>query len=154
MTQSKLVVPALLALLSGGASCTDPLGPERTELAQARERWEAAALSDYRFDYRLSCFCGSPANRDVTVEVRDGAVVAATFHDDGPAATVHDVEGLSTIDELFDRIERTLEQEPEQFTAEYDATFGHPISVSADIAFNISDEEFAFRVDDLASLAP
>ncbi len=135
-----------LGASSFGISCSDSLGPELDAYGRARALWEAAELSTYRFDYHLSCYCGSPAGRNVTVYVRDDRVVDAMFHDDGPPATASDIEELPTIDDLFDRIGRWLARKPARFDAVYEATVGYPTYVSADMASNVFDDEFVIHV--------
>lgn len=49
---------------------------------------------------------------------------------------------------------RTLDQEPDSFVAEYDPELGYPSFVSADIDFQIADEEFSFRVEALEAVVP
>lgn len=150
-TARRPLAPALAVLsLLAAAACSDPFGPEEDAFREARAKWQAAALSDYEFDYRLQCFCGPVATRPVTIQVEGGEVAAVLFRDGPGQATEGELELFPTIEDLFDRIERTLEKEPEAFEATYDSEVGYPTFVSADIAFHIADEEFAFEVTRLA----
>lgn len=154
-TAAPAAAVAILAAAVAAAGCSDdPLGPEEDAFRAARATWQASGLSAYEFDYRLQCFCGPPAIRPVTIEVQGGAVTAVRFRDEeGGEATEQERALFPTIDELFERIERTLEQNPVQFLAEYDEELGYPTFVSADIALNIADEEFVFRVTRLEPAA-
>lgn len=146
-------VGALAVLCSVVACSGDPLGPAEDAFSEARTKWRAADLSHYEFDYRLQCFCGPPAIRPVTIQVRNNEVTAVLFRDEPGQATEEELDLFPTVDDLFGRIERTLEEDPVQFEAEYDPELGHPTRVSADIAFNIVDEEFTFEITRLKPLA-
>lgn len=148
-------LPLALAAIGGlAAACSDdPLGPAQDAFRAARAKWQAGGPSAYEFDYRLQCFCGPVTTRPVTVHVEAGEVTAVLFRDGPGEATAEEREFFPTVDELLDRIERTLEQEPVVFEAEYDPELGYPTFVSADVSLQILDEEFAFEVTRLEPLA-
>jgi hypothetical protein len=71
-----------------------------SELQQRRAAWVARGIVDYRFQMRITCFCGDQITRPVLVEVRGGAV--AKVWDLETAKQVASVAPYRTITALFD----------------------------------------------------
>ena len=138
------VAGALLAFALAGA-CSDALGPDASELAAARARWERSGTTSYEYRLQRACFCGLEFLRPVRVTVEAGAVVAAVFADTGePVRTpLSDVE---TIDDLFDEIQDAIDREAFRIDATYDPDLGFPVDVAIDFEEWTIDEEMAFSV--------
>jgi hypothetical protein len=130
--------------------CSEPLGPEQDDLAEAMSRWEDAGLQDYVFEFQRLCFCGGDTIRRVRIVVRSGAVTAATYVDDGPPVS-GGLEDFPTIDALFEEIQDAIDREAHELTASYHPALGYPTAVSIDYIENAVDEEMAFNVYSLAS---
>ena len=71
-----------------------------SELREHRAAWVSHGIDDYRFQLRISCFCGGDITRPVVIEVRDGAI--ATVEDLETGKAVDDVSVYPTITKLFD----------------------------------------------------
>jgi len=142
-----------LAIAAAGCGILDSDGEERQrELDTARVRWSAAELSDYHYVVRQLCFCGFGGVR-IDVEVRGGVVVGATMVDGGEVIDIEQQPWAApSIDDLFDRIQGILDQDPHQFSADYDPTLGYPVTVSADPIENAVDEEWGVEVSGVESL--
>ncbi len=54
---------------------------------------------------------------------------------------------VDTIDELFDVIQKALDDEVDSLEVEYDATYGYPKSVAIDPITNAIDEETSYFIE-------
>ena len=90
-------VPTQLLAFS---SDTIPGTGQLSELQQHRAAWVARKVENYRFQLRISCFCGSDITRPVLIEVRGGAVV--NVWDVETTKPVTDKSRYPTITSLFD----------------------------------------------------
>lgn len=143
-------VAVLLAgsLLPG---CSNPLAPERAALAENVQKWTAAAIDDYAFEYRLNCFCGGPGVRPVRIEVQAGSVVAVSSLDGGPPDS-YDLSEYPTVPDLFADVEDSLARKPFSVRVEYDVALGYPREFFADFEENAVDEEFGFSASELTPM--
>jgi hypothetical protein len=135
-----------------GSGCSDPLEPERDELAEALERWEEARLQDYVFEFQRLCFCGGDTIRRVRIEVRSGSVTGATHVDDGTPVQ-GGLADVPTVETLFEEIQDAIDREAHLLSARYHVELGYPTAVSIDYIENAVDEEMAFNVYSLAALS-
>ena len=131
--------------------CSSPLGSERAALEENREKWSAAAIEAYAFDYRLTCFCGGPGARPVRIEVRAGSVVAVSFPDGGPPAPA-ELAAYPTVPDLFADVQAALAREPFSIRVEYDGALGYPRDFFADFEEQAIDEEYGFVVSGLTPI--
>ena len=144
---------ALLLLGLLACSLTEPESRVGPELEAARELWRAQDLTDYAFEYRLTCFCGGPGVPPVRIEVVDGEVTAVTLLDGGQAP--FEPGEYPTVDELFDRIEEQLARDPFRvLRLEFHPETGHPTDVFIDFHENVADEEWGFRTSEVEPLGP
>jgi len=129
---------ALAALYACGSSATEPLSDdERTALAEARAKWNAAGLSNYVFEQRQLCFCPPGVGEWARVTVSDGRVVSAVRPEDGLP-----IESGSrlTVPQLFDVIEQARDDEfLSDIAVEFDAQYGYPTSIGLVSKPNITD---------------
>lgn len=152
---ARLIAAATLAMAAAGCGILDSDGEERQrELDSARSRWSAAGLSDYRYVVRQLCFCGFGGMR-IDVEVRGGAVVGATMVDSGEVIDIEQQPWAApSVDDLFERIQGILDEDPHEFSASYDPTLGYPVMVSADPIENAIDEEWGVEASGVEALPP
>ncbi len=128
------------------AACSDPLGPERDALEANRARWASLEIVSYRYEYALNCYCGGPGAQPVAVLVQDGDVVAVSNPDGSEVAGPWEPADYPTIEDLFDRVEESLNREPYEARVKYDAQYGYPADAYFDFEQNAIDEEFGFVV--------
>ena len=130
--------PFALAALCACSSATEPLSDaERTELAQARARWNAAGLNNYSFEQRQLCFCPPGVAEWARVTVSDGRVVSAVRPEDGLP-----IESGSrlTVPQLFDIVEQASDDDYlSDIQVEFDAQYGYPTSISLVAKPDIAD---------------
>ncbi len=115
------VAEAILLAASLLPGCSNPLATERDAFEENLQKWNAAAIDAYEFDYRLNCFCGGPGVRPVHIDVRAGAVIAVSFSDGGPPEP-YDLAEYPTIPDLFADVEASLARKPFSVRVEYDGT--------------------------------
>jgi hypothetical protein len=150
-----LLVSATLALaVAAGCSGDDgnatDSGPgtsrnsDEQVLADARERWADAAITDYDWSFDVSCFC--PA-WGFDVEVRDGAAGAVEVRPSTrgglpPQDDVSDKEPpFTTVEEFLDHVEGRLGDDLDDVRAEYDEATGRPVKLSLDPDSETYDDE-------------
>jgi hypothetical protein len=113
------------------------------ELATNREKWDAAEVVSYQYDFELFCFC-PPLNHAVTIVVSNGQMVSMTSLSGAP------IEGFveeilsryPTIDAIFDRTRAEIERSDE-ISIVYDDDYGFPK--------NVRSEGSSYAIDDESS---
>jgi hypothetical protein len=125
------------------------LGTGRVDgLAEARDRWSQADVSNYRFELTNLCFCTEEAVGPFVVTVRDGEVVEAT-REDGPL-TDRAPQYLFTVEQMFAQIDEW--RGFDEVTATFDAELGFPTEIQADEDGATEDDQFVVTVDDFTVL--
>lgn len=147
------VVPAAAFVVGGLIGCSDPLGPERSELERARARWEARAPALYEFKLDRGCFCPFEFIRPVRITVSDGVVVSAVDPDTNEPLDPP-TDGFPTIDDLFAEIQDAIDREADSIEATYHGTLGYPVEVYIDWIMNAIDDEMSFRVSEYVDALP
>ena len=74
----KLLLLVLAVVLSGCATIANA-GEPKSEVQQAREKWQNANISHYQFKLFLGCFCVFSQDMPLNIEVKDGQVVSMQF---------------------------------------------------------------------------
>ena len=110
-------------------------GRAQQQLDAARQRWQAAHISDYHFTVERVCFCVPSFRGPATIVVRDGAPLA-------PPASFEDV---ATVPRLHAIVQQAIDDRVERLTVAYDAR-GVPQSISIDRSSMIADDEITYRV--------
>ena len=155
----KLLLVVLAIVLSACAGAANA-GEPKSEVEQAREKWQSANISHYRFNVHISCFCVFVENMPLVVEVKDGEVVSMEF------ATGNEIdpqllplfERYVTIDRLFDGLESGFDFEgddqgpADKVTVEYDATYGFPTKIDIDFVEEAIDDELYLSISDFEAL--
>lgn len=132
-------ITLLVVLLAVAAGACSRETRDQRQLDAARRRWEAAAITDYRYDIVIRCFC-PPLDAGVTVS--GSAVVSSEPLTEGATAPEP-----RTIDQLFDDLERELASaERGAYSITYHPDLGYPMSVSADPIELAVDDEYAYEI--------
>lgn len=121
-------------------------------LSQNQARWSAAQLAHYRYTFEASCFCPPDFVRPIVIEVRQGALVAARYRDDGTPVRPEIVAEYATIDQLFTLLQNAYGQRGSRLSVQYDQELGYPTSAGIDYIPDAVDDEFAFTVDSFERL--
>ncbi|MDX1675026.1 MAG: DUF6174 domain-containing protein [Longimicrobiales bacterium] len=141
-----------LVFLGGAMAACGLVGPDdrwedrRRVLEENRMIWEQSGIDTYRFELTRACFCALAGDFVVTVD--DGVVVSAhpVMGDTLPAA---ERQYLETVDDLFDRLERAIEEEVHEYRVEYHLQLGHPTVAYLDPIRNAIDDEIQLEAREL-----
>jgi hypothetical protein len=142
-----------VGLLAGTASC-NLLGPhedDRSMLEAARARWVAAGVVSYEYVFDTWCAECQPIP-PMTIRVVDDFAEGARggSGEDPPEWFIP-----QTIPELFSQIADAIDSRRYDIHATYDATLGHPLSVTL-VGRNpmIMDDVSGFGATDVSPLEP
>lgn len=150
MKPGQLVVVAVWA--AALARCGDgPVEPRIDEepdasvsqqtLSANRRRFNENVGSSYTYEYQNVCFCGPDTRRNVRVTVCDGARVRVVGIDDGTAIPREQWNTFLTIAEIFDDIQRAIDERAASVRVDFDESLGYPQEVHIDVDERIADEE-------------
>ena len=130
-----------ITLVLAGGCGGDPFSQsEERALAAAEEKWQAAALGSYTFEYRLTCFCEVAYVQWMRIAVEAGGVAEVVYVDSTDVAL--ETEGWPTVDELFERIDHLREDGSSNVSGvdlEFDATLGYPTLINVVMDRGIAD---------------
>jgi hypothetical protein len=151
----RVIAAASILVLSSITGCSITTATTRSdaerELARNRQRWVSAGIHSYEFDFRRSCFCVPESIEKVHIVVRNDVVTSVLRSRDGqPASTA--VGAWPRVDELFEDVQRRLEQGAERLEVSYDPTYGYPRSIVADVILMAADDEYSLTAENLRRL--
>jgi hypothetical protein len=121
-----------IALFSFGCSTGASRDTDQAaDLKAKQQRWEAAAITDYRFDFQQQCFCVPEQLQPVTIEVRNGHVARVVSRETGQDVVA--VAGLRwyTVPDLFRVIAEAQQQGVTPLVVRYDSRIGYPTHIEA-----------------------
>lgn len=128
------------------------------DLAAAEDRWEAAGLADYDYNFTRGCFCPEEFVGPFRASVRAGEVSKASFN--GTDLFEIDILEIGRYDEIvrtvpgvFGEIKRAI-READRLDVEYHPVLGYPTEVFIDWEFNMADEEVSYRIETLRAPLP
>ena len=138
-----------MLLYSALAGCSDLFSPSsKSRLDENRDRWRAQGLNAYTFTLSQFCFCA--INGPVRVFVSNGAVINATQISNGQAL---DTRFVSSIESLFDFIERGIAKHSAVLDVTYDPARGYPVRIVSDGSKSTADDEVTYEVSDVSPIA-
>jgi hypothetical protein len=142
----------LLAAALAGCGVLEPSGP-MDRLRQARERWEASGIRDYRLTVGRLCFCLEQAATRVIVEVRNGAVASRTYLDSGAVVEPQWTALYPGVPGLFRVIEDAI-RNGSQLEVRYHSALGYPQSIEIDEDLRPVDGGVSYAVSAFQTLGP
>lgn len=122
----RTILLALVLLASGG--CVPGGAPPAAPQDADRQRWEAAALDDYRYDFQQQCFCIREQVQPVTIEVRGGRVHRVVSRETGSVVADPNLR-WPTIPELFEIVAEAREGGSGPVEVRYDPRLGYPTHI-------------------------
>ncbi|HEX5836222.1 MAG TPA: DUF6174 domain-containing protein [Anaerolineales bacterium] len=140
-----LMAVVLTACASVGAASSD--------FDIARDKWQDAGISHYRFNVAISCFCIFTQDMPLIIEVQDGEVVSMEYAS-GNELDPNSLElfnRYATVDRIFAELEKA-HAEADSVTVEYDETYGFPTQVTIDFDQQAADEEIYLTLSDFEAL--
>lgn len=149
----------VLSIMLAACSATAP----KSEVERAREKWENANISHYRFNLFLGCFCAFTQDMPLIVEVKDGQVVSMQYQSgkDIEAGNLEYFQRFTTFDKLFTEIENGFQSKGSEDTAgskadevkvTYDETYGFPTQISIDFIKDAVDDELGLTISNFEKL--
>ena len=128
---------------------TGPLDVEAlAKLNRARAQWRALGPDSYVMRLQRSCFCFGDFLGPFLVTVENGVVVDVRFAPGGPTGTPSPdiVNGIPTVEGLFDIIQEALDSRAEFVSVTYDSKTGAPLDFYIDRSRLIADEEIGYTI--------
>jgi uncharacterized protein DUF6174 len=149
----------VLALMLSACSAIAP----KSDVDRAREKWQDAKISHYRFDLFIGCFCVYTQDMPLLVEVKDAQVVSMQYQSgkEIEAGNLEYFQRFATFDKLFEEIENGFASKGSEDTAgskadevkvTYDETYGFPTQVSIDFIKDAVDDELGLTISNFEKL--
>lgn len=138
----------------GAGGTTDTFALDR--LRNARSLWLSSGPSSYVMRMQRTCFCFGGFAGPFLVTVDNGLVTDVKFAPGGPTGTPSPdiVNGIPTVEGLFDIIEDALLSNAEFVTVSYDPANGAPVDFFIDQSSLIADEEIGYTIEFVSSGTP
>ena len=134
---------------------TDFPGGDSGDLESARQQWQEAAISHYRFNLNMVCFCAFAENMPLVIEVQDGNVVSMEYQNGNEIdpASLEFFQRYETIDKIFAELEKAKDGEADEVTVSYDDTYGFPEQVDIDFVEEAIDDELVLTISGFEALS-
>jgi hypothetical protein len=138
---------AAVVLLGAFLVLQDPTeqGPAAA-LARAEAQWQSRGPKSYKFGVILSCFCFP---KGMSFRVVDGKPQLPRGAD---ASTQRFHESWGTVELLFARIRRVIDNGGHRVVVRYHTELGYPIWADLDPRRDVIDDELFFRVSGFQKL--
>ena len=151
------------AIVLSGCATIANAGQPKSEVEQARDQWQAANISHYRFNLTLGCFCAFSQDMPLVIEVKDGQVVSMKYQSgkEIEAGNLEYFQRFATMDKLFDEIANgfadkgnvdTAGQKADEVKVTYDETYGFPTQISIDRIKEAIDDELGLTISNFEKL--
>ena len=146
----KKLLLLMLTIVLAACSAVQP----KSDFDRARETWQDAKISHYRFNVFVSCFCVFNEDMPLIIEVKDGEVVSMEFKSgkEIDAANLEYFQRFATVDKLFEEIEKDQNGEADKVTVEYDATYGFPTKIDIDFIEQAVDDELYLTISNFEAI--
>jgi hypothetical protein len=141
--QTSRIICALALLCCAATACSSPTSlVDEQALSQAEAKWATRKLESYTYETVVGCGeCPSVVTRLTRVEVRDGAVAAATIVATDSALST--TTAYSTVEGLFVRIRGYQRDDGlREVQVDYDQEFGYPTSILVYAKAGIADGSY------------
>jgi len=150
----------VLAVVLSACNTIANAGEPKSEVEQARDKWQSADVSHYKFELFISCFCVFNEDMPLLIEVKDGQIVSMEFKSgkEIDPQLMELFKRYETIDKLFDGIESGFDFEgddqgpADKVTVEYDATYGFPTKIDIDFIEQAIDDELYLSISGFEAL--
>ena len=133
-----------LNLLAACMLVSLPLTVAAQDTADARARWQAAAIDSYEYSYQRVCDCHPDQLADTIVTVTGGEVTAVRYAREDYAAdvpvAVNRLSWFRTIEDLFSLVENAVANDAE-VRVTFDTEHGYPTRVYVDYMRDLLGDE-------------
>jgi len=147
----KILFIVLAALIAG---CASVVGQTSSDFDRAREKWQDANISHYRYELSIGCFCIFSQEMPLVIEVKDGEALSIEYKSgkEIDAASMELFQRYATIDKIFAELENAREGGADTVTVTYDDAYGYPKEVSIDFEQQAADEEIYLTISNFEAL--
>lgn len=121
------------------------------QLYNARSKW--LNFQNYNYLYDAIGFFPDDVLATKFVRVRGGEVKSVTFDETGDNYDEHPAFPIKTIEEIFDIIQRAVEDDVYDIRVNYDTTYGYPTRVYIDYGEQTLHDEFIVEISELVVLS-
>lgn len=130
------------------AACSAVATEAPSEFDSARQKWQQADVSHYRFNLNLSCFCAFAQDMPLVIEVQDGEVVSMEYQSGNEidATSLEFFQRYATIERIFEELEKALGGGADAVTVTYDESYGFPIQADIDFVELAIDDELYLTI--------
>lgn len=130
------------------AACSAVATEAPSEFDSARQKWQQADVSHYRFNLNLSCFCAFAQDMPLVIEVQDGEVVSMEYQSGNEidATSLEFFQQYATIERIFEKLEKALGGEADAVTVTWDEIYGFPIQADIDFVELAIDDELYLTI--------
>ncbi len=149
LLRTALILSALVAAACGFTEPSGLHGEEKARLSEARRVWRSLGITDYTYVFSRSCFCVFEYREAVKITVRGGKIVLVASVASG---SLRETQTYSTIEGLFDIIQRAIDDDAATIRVEYDRARGYAVSAYIDLDQRMADEEISFEAKELTPL--
>ena len=128
---------------------SDPTEDALQRLERARQKWQEANITHYRFRLNIQCICLASQYAPL-IEVQNGEIVSMKLAEgsDVEEYSLQEVRDMGTIDKLFDLVEGVLRtRDADVFSVKYEETYGFPSYYRDWDIDAIDDESRVFVLD-------
>jgi hypothetical protein len=145
--------PGVIFLIFLAAFLTACGASQRPALVQNRSLWESQAIQHYRFNFKIGCFCPWNALMPLTIEVKNGEIIAMVASNGGDITPYLDTfRAHATIESLFDLVDSAISKRVYRLVVQYDPKYGFPASIVINPSRMIMDDETGYYVTNLEVL--
>jgi hypothetical protein len=150
----KLILLIAALALTACASVDASANQNQSELSRNQQKWQDANISHYRYNLFLSCFCAFNENMPLIIEVKSGQVVSMEYQNGKPIEDINRefFDTYSTIDRIFEQLEKDSNGEADEVVVSYDAKYGFPNDVKIDRIKEAVDDELYFTISEFEPL--
>ncbi|NNF03828.1 MAG: hypothetical protein HKN17_05115 [Rhodothermales bacterium] len=142
-TGFRIVLIALVATTLTGCELVGGNGYP-TETARARAQWMAHQDGDYSFVLTRLCECLQAG--DYWIQVEDGRISIVQQTWDHAFLPEEAFDAFPTIEDLFDVIDRAIQESAAELHYSFDPDTGYPASIEIDWVRPAVDDEITYRV--------
>jgi hypothetical protein len=126
----------------------------QSELDSHRATWNSFAGESKNYDMTLEriCFCPESYRGPFSIRVRNGEVQSATYLSETMMSSSVNpdlLQGLLTVDGVFDEIQKDLDRNYLEIRVTYDETTGHPGSFYSNMSRMVADGDRTYKISNV-----
>ena len=121
----------------------------QADLDTQRQKWQSLNVDEYAYRLQRICNCIEEYTDPGIVNVSGGEITSVEHALTGDPLNP---SFFLTVDGLFDQVQAAIDSHAEEIVANYDVSFGYPVSLDIDFVAPIVDEEVSYRASELTEV--